>query len=217
MRPFFQVPIRLQRLPDQVPGIFVLYPVGNRRVRLSINPASPLSVVTEGDHVAVCKGETIITRGVLESPLFHCPNRPTSPGERCIFDCRFCRSPNCRRGQGYGYDRYYGEEGYARELLNAISLTSGVADTPDEEVVKMAEVVSALRERFDLPIGVSVYPTASSSEILAAAGADEIKYNVETMDPDIFTQVCPGLSLEFILDALEHAVEYSGKTRYFQI
>ncbi|OPX70743.1 MAG: biotin synthase [Methanoregulaceae archaeon PtaB.Bin108] len=190
---------------------------GNRRVRLSINPASPLSVVTEGDHVAVCKGETIITRGVLESPLFHCPEQAyITRSERCIFDCRFCPVPKL---QGEVKDTAtivtMVEEGYARELLNAISLTSGVADTPDEEVVKMAEVVSALRERFDLPIGVSVYPTASSSEILAAAGADEIKYNVETMDPDIFTQVCPGLSLEFILDALEHAVEIFGKNAVF--
>jgi hypothetical protein len=38
----------------------------------------------------------------------------------------------------------------------------------------------ALRKQHDIPIGVSVYPTDTSSEELKAAGTTEIKYNVET-------------------------------------
>lgn len=79
----------------------------------------------------------------------------------------------------------------------------------------MAAVVRALRARFDLPIGVSVYPTADSTAVLRAAGADEIKYNVETMDPAIFARVCPGLSLPSILDALKGAVEVFGRNAVF--
>jgi len=77
----------------------------------------------------------------------------------------------------------------------------------------MVRVVRALAQRYDLPIGVSVYPTDTSSEKLAAAGACEIKYNVETMDPEIFAWVCPGLSLDFILSSLENAVRVFGKNR----
>jgi len=76
-------------------------------------------------------------------------------------------------------------------------------------------VVRALQARFDLPIGVSVYPTADSTRVLRAAGADEIKYNVETMDPGVFRAVCPGLDLEYILDALAEAVEVFGRNAVF--
>jgi hypothetical protein len=36
-------------------------------------------------------------------------------------------------------------------------------------------IVKVLRARYDLPIGVSVYPTDTSSEELKQAGATEIK------------------------------------------
>jgi sulfur carrier protein ThiS len=68
----------------------------------------------------------------------------------------------------------------------AISLTSGVAKSAEDEVRKAVEVVKALRARYDLPIGVPVYPTETSSEELYSAGATEIQYNVETMDPELF-------------------------------
>ncbi|MEN6342645.1 MAG: hypothetical protein ABFC89_08815 [Methanospirillum sp.] len=58
-----------------------------------------------------------------------------------------------------------------------------------------------------------MYPTKTSSADLFAAGACEIKYNVETMDPEIFARVCPGLSLPDILLALQGAVEIFGRSR----
>jgi biotin synthase-related radical SAM superfamily protein len=95
--------------------------------------------------------------------------------------------------------------------LTAISLTSGVAKSAEDEVRKAVEVVKALRARYDLPIGVSVYPTETSSEELYSAGATEIKYNVETMDPELFIRYCPGLSLSNVLKSMEKAVTIFGK------
>jgi biotin synthase-related radical SAM superfamily protein len=97
--------------------------------------------------------------------------------------------------------------------LRAISITSGVAISADDEVRNAVEVVKALRERYNLPIGVSVYPTDTSSEELYEAGATEIKYNVETMDPEIFARYCPGLSLPLILESLEKAVGVFGRNK----
>jgi biotin synthase-related radical SAM superfamily protein len=190
---------------------------GGRRVRLSINPASPLRVVPDGDGVAVVRdGETIV-RGSIERPLCHCPEQAyITVSERCTFDCRFCPVPKLDGGiKDTETVARMVEEAAAGGSLSAISLTSGVAGTPEQEVERMAAVVRELRARFDLPIGVSVYPTADSTAILRAAGADEIKYNVETMDPAIFARVCPGLSLPFILDALEGAVEVFGRNAVF--
>jgi biotin synthase-related radical SAM superfamily protein len=95
--------------------------------------------------------------------------------------------------------------------IHAISLTSGVAESTEKEAAYIISVVRHLAARFDVPIGVSVYPTDTSSQDLYAAGACEIKYNVETMDREIFRRVCPGLSLDAILAALEGAVGVFGK------
>jgi biotin synthase-related radical SAM superfamily protein len=97
--------------------------------------------------------------------------------------------------------------------VKAISLTSGVAESPEKEVAYMVSVVRHLADRFDLPIGVSVYPTENSTTELFSAGAKEIKYNVETMDCGIFRRVCPNLSLDEILTALQAAVPVFGKNR----
>lgn len=69
---------------------------------------------------------------------------------------------------------------------------SGIEKSPEDELRKAVEIVKILRARYDVPIGVSVYPTDTSSEELKEAGAIEIKYNVETIDPDIFVKYCPG-------------------------
>ena len=105
------------------------------------------------------------------------------------------------------------ESAQARGNVRAISLTSGVAESPEKEAQYMTEIVRHLAPRFALPIGVSIYPTATSTEDLHAAGAVEIKYNVETMDCGIFRRVCPNLSLDEILTALQAAVPVFGKNR----
>jgi biotin synthase-related radical SAM superfamily protein len=186
---------------------------GDRRVRLSINQDSPLKVVPEQDQVAIVRDGRVIARGSLERPLCHCPREAyITISERCIFNCKFCPVP-LLSGAIKDTETIVSmvEEAAASGELEAISLTSGVADTPEREMGRAVEAVKALRRRFDLPIGVSIYPTRTSSEELHAAGADEIKYNVETMDPDIFSRVCPGLSLSFILESLEGAVPIFGR------
>jgi biotin synthase-related radical SAM superfamily protein len=190
---------------------------GDRRVRLSINATSPLHVEPSGEGVAVLMGDRTITTGRLEHPLCHCPEQAyITVSERCIYDCRFCPVPKLQ-GEIKSVEKVLAmvEEACQKGAVKAISLTSGVAESAEREVTRMEKVVTELRDRYDLPIGVSVYPTATSSEDLYAAGADEIKYNVETMDPEIFSRVCPRLSLTGVVDALEHAVRVFGKNRVY--
>ncbi|SFT84884.1 hypothetical protein SAMN02910340_02704, partial [Methanosarcina thermophila] len=89
----------------------------------------------------------------------------------------------------------------------------GVAVSPEKEVRRAAEIVKQLTREYDLPIGVSLYPTKTSSEELYSAGACEIKYNVETMDPVLFRRFCPDLSLDSVLDSLDTAVDVFGRNR----
>ncbi|MDD1703436.1 MAG: radical SAM protein [Methanoregula sp.] len=186
---------------------------GGHRVRLSIKPDSPLKVVPHNKGVAIVKGDEIIATGALEQPLCHCPDQAyITISERCVFDCKYCPVP-VLNGQIKSIPTILSlvKEAEKNGTLSAISLTSGVADSPEGEVKRAVAVVRALREHYDIPIGVSVYPTVTSSEELFAAGANEIKYNVETMDREIFARVCPDLSLPAILEALEHAVTIFGK------
>jgi biotin synthase-related radical SAM superfamily protein len=194
-------------------GSSIFLASGGHRVRLSINPASPLRMIPRNDDVVIAHGETIIASGMLERPLCHCPHQAyITISERCIFDCAFCPVPKLQ-GRVKTIEEIVGmvEEAAGTGELRAISLTSGVAESPEQEVRYAVQVVRELRRRYDLPIGVSVYPTKTSSADLFAAGACEIKYNVETMDPEIFARVCPGLSLPGILAALEGAVAIFGR------
>ncbi|MGA9097679.1 MAG: radical SAM protein [Methanotrichaceae archaeon] len=188
---------------------------GDHRVRLSINKNSPLKVVGCCSDVAVIRDGQVIVTGKLEPALSHCPEQAylTISG-RCIYDCKFCPVPKLN-GEIKSIETILQMVEEAKQIgnLRAISLTSGVAESHEDEVKKAVEIVKALRERYDLPIGVSVYPTATSSEELLAAGATEIKYNVETMDPEIFARYCPGLALAFILEALKKAVKIFGRNR----
>ena len=186
---------------------------GQHRIRLALNRESSLKIIPWRDGVAVRKEGWIIAYGKLELPLCHCPEQAyITVSERCIFDCKFCPVP-LLNGRVKTIDEIIAmvENAAARGTVKAVSLTSGVAESPEKEVAYMVRVVRALAQRYDLPIGVSVYPTDTSSEDLFEAGACEIKYNVETMDPEIFARVCPGLSLEYILRALETAVSIFGK------
>ena len=188
---------------------------GGHRVRLSISKNSPLKVVRCSSEVVVIKdGKTIVT-GQVEPALSHCPEQAyVTISGRCINDCKFCPVP-LLKGDVKSLDTilHLVEEADQKGGLRAISITSGVAKSAEDEIKKAVEAVKALRVRYDVPIGVSVYPTERSSEELHMAGATEIKYNVETMDPEIFAKFCPGLSLNYILKALEKAVKIFGKNR----
>jgi biotin synthase-related radical SAM superfamily protein len=162
-----------------------------------------------------------IVRGYLEDAIAHCPEQAyITVSEVCVFDCQYCPVPLLG---GSVKDQSDVQTAISRILadpklagkLRAIALTSGIEESPQGEVDRIAAIIRALRKKYDLPIGVSVYPTPNSTNLLKDAGADEIKYNVETMDRQLFETMCPELSLEFILQALQDAVEVFGRNKVF--
>lgn len=194
-------------------GESIFFRSGGHRVRLSINRNSPLKLIKDGEDEVILRDGVEIVRGDIEDAPTHCPEQAyITISERCIYDCKFCPVPKLRGGvKSLDTILELVEAAYNTGKMRGIAITSGVAESPEDEVIKTVEVVKALRRRYDLPLGVSVYPTEGSSEMLKEAGATEIKYNVETMDPDIFERACPGLSLTFILRSLEKAVKIFGR------
>lgn len=136
-------------------GSSIFFRSGDRRVRLSINSNSSLRLVPDEEGVAVIRNGETVVRGRLERPLCHCPEQAyITVSERCICDCAFCPVPKLDGGikDMETILRIVEETGDAG-TLSAISLTSGIARSPEDEVKRMAAVVRALRARFDLPIG----------------------------------------------------------------
>lgn len=196
----------------------VFFRSGEKRVRLSINKDSPLSIQkAEGDgNVALFHERKELARGKLEPAPAHCPEQAfITLCEKCIFDCKYCPVPKLQ-GHVKSEEEILSivDEVLRTGNLKAISLTSGVETSVEGEVERVLKLLPALK-KYNVPIGVSVYPTEGCSRKFYEEGVFEVKYNVETMDSEIFKKVCGDLSLDYILDKLKEAVDVFGKNRVF--
>jgi biotin synthase-related radical SAM superfamily protein len=205
-------------IPTAGPGagkLAFFFSSGGHRVRLGINPASPLKGIKENGELVIMKDGREIARGIIEEELIHCPDQAfITMCEKCIFDCKFCPVPKLQ-GKVKTMDEILAmiEQAHATGRMHAISITSGVEISPEKEVDRAEELIRRLREKYTVPIGVSVYPTQDSTRRLKDAGADELKYNVETMDREVFSKVCPSGGLEDVLAGLREGVEIFGRNK----
>ncbi len=197
-------------------GQSVFFQSGSHLVRLSVAESSPLRLVSCEEGVAILKDGREIACGRLAEPLLHCPEQAyITVSERCIFDCKFCAVPKLAGGiKSHQTVLQMVEEAARTGHLQAISLTSGVEVSPRHEAERVARIVTDLK-RFGVPVGVSISPFPCVNQILKDAGADEVKYNLECVDRHLFSQVCPGISYQEIMDALQEAVAIFGKNRVF--
>jgi biotin synthase-related radical SAM superfamily protein len=197
-------------------GQSVFFQSGSHLVRLSVAESSPLHLESHEEGLAIVKDGREIARGQLVQPLLHCPEQAyITVSERCIFDCKFCAVPKLRGGiKSHQTVLQMVEEAARTGHLRAISLTSGVEVSPQAEAERVAGIVADLK-RFGVPVGISISSFPGVNQILKGAGADEVKYNLECVDPELFLQVCPGISFQEIMDALQEAVGVFGKNRVF--
>jgi biotin synthase-related radical SAM superfamily protein len=196
-------------------GQSVFFQSGNHLVRLSVTASSPLRLV-KGEEAAIFLEGREVARGRLVEPLLHCPEQAyITVSERCIYDCKFCAVPKLKGGIK-SRETVLGmvEEAAETGSLKAISLTSGVEVSPEHEAARVAQMARDL-SRFGVPIGVSISPYPGVNRLLKEAGADEVKYNLECADRELFSRVCPGISYQEIMDALVEAVEVFGRNHVF--
>ncbi len=194
--------------------------IDGHRVRLGVRQSSKFSATLKGEVVTIYADGKEYAHGKLEQAISHCPGQVyITVSERCVFDCKFCPVPKLQgkiKSDAQVLDLV--REGMKSPELSAISITSGVWTTPEEEAERIARVVKLIKQELgnrNIPIGVSIYATDDSSELLKEAGAVEVKYNIETVDREIFNKVCPGLSFDYIVQSLEHAVDIFGRNHVF--
>jgi len=200
-------------------GGSIFFQSGSHIVRLSRTESSPLRLQRREDGpdaAALLLGGEEVARGKLVAPLWHCPEQAyITVTERCIYDCKFCAVPRLQGGvKSDETVRQMVEQAAATGRLKAISLTSGVEVSPQHEAMKVAHIVRNLKQ-FKVPVGVSISPYPGVNKLLREAGADEVKYNLECADRDLFSRVCPGIRREDIMDALTVAVDVFGRGRAF--
>ncbi|WXG40152.1 MAG: radical SAM protein [Candidatus Freyarchaeum deiterrae] len=153
--------------------------------------------------------------------LLHCPEQAfLNLDSTCIYHCKFCATPLI---QSHISHRTLKPQVVTRTIkrvadkgLSGVALTTGVFSSPTESVKHMCLVVKAIRKEFGdaLPIGVEPFVEEEKHvDMLYAAGADEMKINVETYDPEIFAIVCSELDYKNNLRMIKYAGKVFGENR----
>jgi biotin synthase-related radical SAM superfamily protein len=200
--------------PGAGSGGSVFFSCGEGRVRLAIDPHSPLEIIHLGTGRAVLKEGASEICGILEPVALHCPRQAyITVTSGCVYRCRYCEVPAIAAGRKTQEEIESMVEA-VRDRIDAISLTSGVLHDVEEEEGYVIRVVAALR-KFALPIGVSIFPGTDTAPRLHAAGVAEVKFNVEAATPGLFSEMCPGLSYDAIWDALRQSVVLFGRNHVF--
>ena len=192
----------------------VFFAMGSHRVKLALNPASTIEIAHRGNGVADLYFEGQLIGGRLLEPGFHCPDQAfiTVTGS-CIFRCRYCSVPAIG-GRRKSIEEIVSMVESVRHRIHAISITSGVRTSIEEEEAYVLDVVKHLSS-FNLPIGVSIYPTEKTPDLLKDLGVVEVKFNLEAATPELFARMCPGLDYDRLWHVLDRSVRLFGRNRVF--
>lgn len=78
--------------------------------------------------------------------------------------------------------------------IKHIGLNAGAFPPPGRGHEEYAEVVAAIKSRFDIWVRLSIAPPEEEKYVglLFEAGADQIGYDYEVFDPELYRQICPG-------------------------
>ena len=221
--PDIKLPVRLSRStagPGAGTASIALMFHGHRVKKAMVRKGGDFELVERGDHYALLMdGEGFLDPVEVVPVLFHAPEQAFFNIEtECIYDCKFCSSR--RIGGRIAKDLTPEKivrmiiDASGREDFRAVALTSAVVEDPKATVDEMVRIVAEVRKALgpDLPIGVEPYvDDLDDIDRLKEAGADEIKLNIETWDGEVFRKVCGELDLDWVLEALAHAVEVFGR------
>jgi biotin synthase-related radical SAM superfamily protein len=195
-------------------GGAVFFAMGSHRVKLALSPLCSIEIAHRGKGTADLFFEGQHIPGSLLEPGFHCPDQAfiTVTGS-CIFSCKYCSVPHIG-GKRKTLQEILDMVESVRGRVHAISITSGVLLSIEEEEAYVLDVVKHLSS-YNLPIGVSIYPTATTPDRLKELGVAEVKFNLEAATPEIFSEMCPGLEYSMLWQVLDRSVQLFGKNRVF--
>lgn len=185
------------------------------RLRLVDRGKSPYSLRMTKNGFAVYKNGHPFARRVRLLPKFaHSPTHAfytLDPG--CEYRCAFCNSPGLGQKAKTDSNVLKLLDASMKKGVEAVALTCGVVKSPAATTRRLARLVRKIRKKYPgMPIGIETY-AGSAKEIAALreAGADELKLNIQSFDPEIFRRVCPDLDYDRVLALLGVAAERFGR------
>jgi biotin synthase-related radical SAM superfamily protein len=200
----------------------VVFAFGNARAKKPISRESgEFELVEAPDRLSITRaGGPFIDEVELVPTLLHAPYQAfVNIDHACIYSCKFCNSPRL----GHEATKSLTNEKIIKMILDAsktegfqsIAFTSAVSQSPLMTIERMCELVKNARRLLPkVPIGVEPYAIHPNDiDALKEAGANEIKLNIESFDPDIFEKVCPDRDYAAILHVINHAGKVFGKNR----
>jgi biotin synthase-related radical SAM superfamily protein len=223
VRENFKPPFRLSRStagPGAGHPSIVIGFKGTRVKKAISNDEGEFELVgSEASYKLLWKGEPFLEEVEIQPVLYHAPQQAFfNLSQECIYDCKFCNSPRLDKDYTKDLDpeKVIGMilEASTRPDFKGVALTSAVPDDPHKTVMRMAYVISVVREKLgpEIPIGVEPFiDDFQDISRLKAAGADEIKINIETFDQEIFKKVCGKMDFEHIIKAIKFAVSVFGR------
>lgn len=78
--------------------------------------------------------------------------------------------------------------------IRHIGLNSGTLPPPGRGHEEHAELIAAIKSKFDVWVRIAIAPPDDERyvDFLFAAGADQVGYNYEVFDPELYRKICPG-------------------------
>ncbi|MEM2143482.1 MAG: hypothetical protein QXQ81_09525, partial [Candidatus Thorarchaeota archaeon] len=133
--------------------------------------------------------------------------------------CHFCTIPTSYRSGNTILEKRPSQ--FVQVLLSALDegsvtdvlLTTGTPDSADVGITPLVDMIRAIREVSDIPIGVQFEPPRELSLIdsVVEAGANAIGIHIETADERLRARVCPGKyaygPLDLYVSAWQRGVE----------
>jgi len=218
----YKMPYRISR-STAGPGAgkrSAVFSFNGMRVKKGISyDAGDFELVENDGILSITKNrEPFIDTVEIKPVVFHSPEQAFfNLDQRCKYNCKFCTSPLLKED----VTKLLTDEKIVEMIKNAmkeqnvisVALTSGVAESIDETVDKMASCVKAIRKEFpNIPIGVEPYVDSEEQvKKLKDAGATEMKINMETPRKDIFDLICPELNYSEISKMLRFSTEIFGR------
>jgi biotin synthase-related radical SAM superfamily protein len=174
----------------------------------------------EGKPFVILKnGKPFLADVRIEPTLMHAPCQAfINITSKCIYNCSFCTTPELEAERKECTVERWIELILAHaenSSLQAVAITSGVAESPHKTILDMVTVIKGVRDRLpEIPIGVEPYITSQEDiDLLYQAGANEIKINLEAATPELFDKVCPGMDYPGLFTALQYAVKVFGRNK----
>ena len=200
--------------PGAGSGGSIFFSTGQGRVRLTIDPRSPVEVEHTGGGRAILRCAGLTIEGLIEPVALHCPRQAyITVTSGCIYRCRYCEVPALTAGRKTP-EQIEEMVGLVADRIDAISLTSGVLNGVEEEEEYVLAIISRIT-RFGVPIGVSIFPGESTADRLHDLGVAEVKFNIEAATGELFATMCPGLDWGAVWRALNRSVGLFGRGHVF--